>query len=395
MGEKEKLTEPTEEIYSKNEDVKLTDTSESGSTETKTSIRTFVNPSSLAFETGSLIWIILEAIPIYKLSNHARAPNAIAKVGDVSENSFGDSASSATKDKTALALELNASRYRFKFLLAGDIPETLTHQWEPYESAASKVAGLAVGMGSSVTQIGSALQGVVGKNGTVGDLVTKTGKGVQYLVTGNDSMGEKAKATLQTLKTIATGIATGGVVANYRIDTPLQYKGSNRREFELQFVLIKTSNTEGDVSIPVKMLQSLSSPAYPEDGNMVNADIILPYLFKIKTEPGNLIFSDLAVLKQVQPTWKGPYIDGEPTRCELRLSFQEYRPLEQSVFFSEGQRGEGGIVKAYLEERKTAYAEAENNTKTGSTSNEGTTKLDYNKTYYGVGGDKNKLNTTW
>jgi hypothetical protein len=149
------------------------------------------------------------------------------------------------------------------------------------------------------------------------------------------------------------------------------------------------------VSIPVKMLQSLSSPAYPEDGNMVNADIILPYLFKIKTEPGNLIFSDLAVLKQVQPTWKGPYIDGEPTRCELRLSFQEYRPLEQSVFFSEGQRGEGGIVKAYLEERKTAYAEAENNTKTGSTSNEGTTKLDYNKTYYGVGGDKNKLNTTW
>ena len=121
-----------------------------------------------------------------------------------------------------------------------------------------------------------------------------------------------------------------------------------------------------NVVMPVKLLEMLSSPAYPKQANRnFNSDIILPYLFELKTVPGDLIICDLAVLKQVQPTWKGPWIDGYPSRCELRLDFYEYRPLEQKVFY--GYNNSGSVInvkiKAIQEDRwatKASNASLEN-----------------------------------
>jgi hypothetical protein len=107
------------------------------------------------------------------------------------------------------------------------------------------------------------------------------------------------------------------------------------------------------VAMPVKLLMSMSSPSYSNDNDKANADIILPYLFELHTEPGDLIDCDLAVLKTVNPTWKGPWIDGQPSRCELRLSFTEYRPLESKVFFAD--KNNYGKVHSYLKERRDAF----------------------------------------
>ena len=309
----------------------------------------FFNPDPAIFEEAftNMIWIELEAIPIYKLGNNVRLPAATT----LSPNPTLDN------NNQGLASELNSPRYKFKYLLTGELMETLGHDWQPYESVASGVAGLAAGLGGyAKEQLLGVLQATNIRK--IGDI---------FGIPGRIGNAFTNKVVLASIKELGTKLATSGNVANWRVDTPLQYKGSERRSWELVFTLInvRSGGNLTNVTEQVKILQSLSSPAYltDDEGNfkdstMANTDIILPYLFRISSTPGDTLYCDLAVLKNVNPIYRGPWIGGEPSRCELRLSFMEYRPVDSKVFFSETHRNKGKI-KTFLKERPTAYNESE------------------------------------
>lgn len=300
----------------------------------ETMSNTFTNPDpSILKDNDSLVWVKMTAIPVYKLSNNVRIPSALS------------SASGKAGTETSLATELDSRRYTFKFLASQELLENVTHSWEPYESVASMASKAYADFGISIP---AQLQGVMqatGKN-SIGELIRSL-----------PDMARNVKNTgiIQSVFNALNSVATNGTVANYRVDTPLQYKGSERRNFELMFTLVNAQETlnKDNVALPVKLLMSMSSPSYSNDNDKANADIILPYLFELHTEPGDLICCDLAVLKTVNPTWKGPWIDGQPSRCELRLSFTEYRPLESRVFFAD--KNNYGKVHSYLKEKRDAY----------------------------------------
>jgi len=288
---------------------------------------TFVNPENVPMNdlyADNLVWVEMTAMPIHKFSNNVRAQRAYSTKGEsIDEN---------TGYESSLAIILDKARwFRFKFLCQQELMETISHDWQPYESVASMVQGLYARLFHSYPE---QLRGFVGETGWNTKLNEATKK-IGDAVVG--AWNEPLKA-LNNVGVWGRTASKRGYVANYRADVPLQYKGSERRSFELIFNLINTVNGKNheNVVLPVKLLEMLSSPSYNiQPDALANADIVLPYAFTLRTRPGSLLTVDMAVLKQVQPTWRGPWIDGYPSRCEVRLSFQEYRPLEQKVFYGD------------------------------------------------------------
>jgi hypothetical protein len=300
----------------------------------------FINPDFYNTNDVSLIWIDIKAIPIYKLTNNIRAGKTLT------------TNTNTVKASEALAIQMNAPVYTFKFLASNELIEQISHSWESYNSFASDFAQSFAQYGFVLPEQAAGLIASTGEE-TLKGAFSKVGESAVNLVKNSNSA--IIKTIYQTgLKALASA-AISGTVANYRVDTPLQYKGSERRTFELIFNLIntKTGKNHENVVLPVKLLEMFSSPSYGTIAdNKANSDIILPYLFEVKTSPGDLMNIDLAVLKNVQPTWKGPWIGGYPSRCELRLSFMEYRTLEQKVFY--GTSSGYDIITAIQKERSDA-----------------------------------------
>lgn len=49
--------------------------------------------------------------------------------------------------------------------------------------------------------------------------------------------------------------------------------------------------------------------------------------FEISTEPSELIKVSYAAMVSIQPTYQVPYVNGNPIRAELALSFEDMSPL--------------------------------------------------------------------
>jgi hypothetical protein len=167
----------------------------------------------------------------------------------------------------------------------------------------------------------------------------------------------KAADILQSISTMQ------GNLPFTRVDAPLNYKSSNRRQFEFMLNLVAIKNRFKEVVEPVRFLQYLSSPQATsiektsEEGKMTsmgNTAIKPPWLFRITTVPEGTLFIKLAALTTVQPTFKGPWIAGVPTYCELRLSFMEYMPLFDKTFDTKNT-GFAGKITARESQIKEDY----------------------------------------
>lgn len=294
----------------------------------------YINPDpAIMGYDSTLIWIEMTAIPIEKLSVNARASISVLTSSEQNKDGTGINKAMAT----ALS---GAKRYYFNFLAQNELMESISHEWTPYESAASNMSEMYAKLGISIpAQISGAMKGLMGSG-------NQTVKGFMNSL-------DELSISVGTVVEATNKISRSGDVANYRVDTPLQYKGSNRREFELIFQLINTKKGQNynEVVLPVKLLESMSSPSYTTKNDKANADILLPYLFEVKSVPGSLLYMQLAVLKAVNPTWKGPWIKGDPSRCELRLSFVEYAPLEQRAFFG---NNDNNLITTFTKERADA-----------------------------------------
>jgi len=252
----------------------------------------------------------------------------------IPQGSFGDNALWITMKAIELKYQTTLSKGggitrgktgpTFKFLAPEVIQETIRNDWSPYEnSTVNSLANKAITASKTVRDVKT-----IGKNikNTLGDSAKRK------------ELGSGARSAFNE---ISNGLATK--VPTEKIDSPLTFTGSGRREWNFLFNLISQSNPSLDVVEPVKDLMKYSSPEIRD----WNIGIELPWIFELKTHPNELIICQFAALTSVQPTWQQPYINGLPTRCELTLSFSDMSPLYRTTI------KKGGIIRVVDENGKT------------------------------------------
>lgn len=203
----------------------------------------------------------------------------------------------------------------FKFIAPSDLPETISHSWEEYESMQSRLAEKVRG----AVKIGEEAKGLSNLGKSLG---VDSAKKVLDMIKDSDKLGETAINALNN-------VSVSAPVRAVRVDTPLVYTSSSRRKWDLTFQLVSHDNPAEEVVKPVKQLMRYSSPETTTGLDEASSNIFIkfPWIFDLRTEPGNLIISKYTALTAVQPTWKQPYVKGYPMSCELTLNFIDLSPL--------------------------------------------------------------------
>ena len=184
----------------------------------------------------------------------------------------------------------------FEFLPTNNIAQNVGHDWEDYESIASRVA-------QKISSIGKTTQEVAG--------LGKSGKdAIKKMLSG--------ESAVSTIKGLPTGLQSD--IKQYKVDTPLIYKNTKRQMYNFAVALVShRGNQQKEVLAPVKRLIELSYPLYKQD----SIEIEPPFIFDIQV--GNIISLKNVALIAVQPTYKGPYVYGRPCICELELTFTDIK----------------------------------------------------------------------
>jgi hypothetical protein len=205
----------------------------------------------------------------------------------------------------------------FKFLAPLSLNENVVHHWEQYESVASRLAQKvrsAVKLGAE----GAALMGIFNKRGDIADTFKNT-----FSQKGGNVGTAIENAVVKTYNQVG-----GSRIPNIKIDTPLYYANSDRRQIVFEFLLfhenINPDNPEKVLIEPVQELMKYSSPDLQSD-----IKIEFPYMWEIRTLPYEFIKYTTCALIGVQPTWNAPYIGkkGLPSSVNLQLTFLDMSPL--------------------------------------------------------------------
>jgi len=212
----------------------------------------------------------------------------------------------AFADNETGGLEVGVPVNAYKLLAPQQIMETINNTWEPWETISSRMAGKGkevIEIGRDIVTVGKALKSQI-KGIGVGELFKNLGK------------REKGK---------------------FKVDTPLVYENTERREFTFQFNLV--SNTGGYFMMRiVRELQQLSTPRRTK--KYAGLGIEYPHVFKLECipEPEDGYFSVLSkcnymAITSIQPTYMAPYDEkGQPMRIELTITFKELDPLYSDSF---------------------------------------------------------------
>jgi hypothetical protein len=184
----------------------------------------------------------------------------------------------------------------FKFLAPAQILETHVHDWEEYKSIQSRLLEKLLTLEAGTEKIGGIF----------------TNLKRQFQSTKKLPAGQRIKAALQGFSY---------AIPKYKVDSPLSYTGSRRRQWQFTFQLA-SADGGADIVQAVKLLQKYAAPR--SKGTIA---IDFPHVFSINTEPKGLLKVNYAALQSVTPTWKAPYIDGYPILCELAVEFRDMSPL--------------------------------------------------------------------
>lgn len=188
----------------------------------------------------------------------------------------------------------------FEFLIEFDsIMETVTHDYGSFDSILSRLADKGVEIGKSAREVS------LGYSSLTEAIKTQ-------------STGGSMEQVLST----AGQAALKEDVPKFKVDSAYIYQDSGRRSYDLSVDLIIHTDRYNDIVKPVKKLQEFSCA---EADGLIG--IKFPAIFEIKTIPNELIHLKYCVLKSVQPTYNGPWVNGYPTHCKLQLSFEEVIPL--------------------------------------------------------------------
>lgn len=197
----------------------------------------------------------------------------------------------------------------FMFLAPKSFGENIGHTWSEYESMASRLANKvrdAAKLGADISSLTNSKIDVVGA--------------AKSFSTSNFATAA-SNLTRQAYNSVA-----GSNIPKVKIDTPLYYEGSARRQLDLEFNLVAESREtiKEDVLDVVQDLMRYSSPGMASNSAI---DFEFPYYFEVKLLPTEGIKYTTAALQAVQPTYGEPWINGYPTQCKLSLVFKDISPL--------------------------------------------------------------------
>jgi hypothetical protein len=244
-----------------------------------------INPESQ--KSGS-VWVHMKAFRI--LNQFSKAVEGIQKVG--------------TPD------------VQYAFLAPLKMQEALSHEWTAYESVASRLAQKIKDAGKTAAEI----QALMNFSG---------GKGEEGIASKASSiLSKSSKNPAQAIENFAReayNSIPSSVIPNIKIDAPLYYADSNRREITLDFVIFEEGNPQKDIIDPVQDIMKKSSPAM-----LSNLTIDFPYMWEVYTKPQSWFNYKTCVLIAVNPSWNAPYVYGFPSSCDLSLTFRDLGPLYRS-----------------------------------------------------------------
>lgn len=232
---------------------------------------------------------------------------------------------------TVKTIDLNTE---FLFLAPLNLNENIVHHWEAYESVASRLAQK-VRSGVKLVSEGSGLL-KVGKEFSAGKFKDQFEK-----------IGKKEGLSVEEYATKAYNLAPDSRIPKIKVDTPLYYSNSDRRQLVFEFVLFNEVaanplNPEDVLVNPIKEMMRYSCPGLKND-----IQIDFPYMWEVKTVPNEFINYPTCALIGVQPTWNSPYIDHLPSSVNLQLTFQDLSPLYANTI------EKGSIVNVISNQQKT------------------------------------------
>jgi len=204
----------------------------------------------------------------------------------------------------------------FIFLAPLSLNENIVHHWEAYESVASRIA----------QKVRSAV-----KLGAEGAALYQTGKQMinsEKIKRLFEARSADVGVSVENFVKEAWGNVHGSRIPKIKVDTPLYYTNSDRRQLVLEFQLfhenIKARPEEVLVE-PIQRMMKYSSPNLKSRGGV---SIDFPYMWEVKTFPYEFIKYTTCALIGVQPTWNAPYVKGGvPSSVNLQLTFQDMSPL--------------------------------------------------------------------
>lgn len=204
-------------------------------------------------------------------------------------------------------LQIGRKGSAFKFLAPETITETHNHEWQEYSSIQSKILSKVIAFSVAFEQ----------------------GKDIyNNLKTAYNNRGLPGGQSMMKLLMKAGDTR----VPKYKMDTPLAYSSSQRRQYQLTFILADPEPK--NVLDTVKLLEMYAAPESKSE-----IDIEFPYVFSVYSEPEGLINIDYAAITSILPNWQHPYIGGLPMRCELTISFTDMSPLFRKTIET------GGIIQ--------------------------------------------------
>ena len=210
-----------------------------------------------------------------------------------------------------------APEVQYAFLAPLTMVETVSHNWAEYDSISSRIAQKV----RTAAKVGAEFQGIINSFESAANERAKA----------KDLLKQKGPVAGQALANFARGVynrISPHSIPKIKVDTPLYYENSPRRNFTFEVTLIAEDNPRMDVVEPVKDLMKWSSPALKGQGGV---DIDFPYLFEVYTRPKEWIKFSTMALTAVQPTYQHPYIQGYPSSCILQLTFMDLSPLYRSA----------------------------------------------------------------
>jgi hypothetical protein len=222
------------------------------------------------------------------------------------------------------------TKVTFEFLAPLSLNENIVHHWEAYESVASRLAQKARSLVKLTREVKAG-------SSAIGSFIGAKMRELEqeYLQPNakdkSTSSPKRAKQSITTEGLIDKAVAAvpGHSILNKKVDTPMYYTNSDRRQLILEFVLFNEmrnndEHPEKQLIEPIQAMMKYSSPDLINEGGIT---IDFPYMWEVSSYPINFINYPTCALVAVQPTWNSPYVKGYPISCNLQLTFQDLSPL--------------------------------------------------------------------
>jgi len=194
----------------------------------------------------------------------------------------------------------------YNLLAPNEIFENINHSWDEYDSMQGRLGQLVTSYKKEYDKV---------KN--VGQAAVKNYK-------KSESQGEKQSQLNQFFQDSTTDSARN------KMDTPLVYSGSARREYNLTFYLHDQNQPEliSQVADAFRRYGCARIGA----GREALARIDIPYIFELSMTPGRWIFIKNSALTAIQTTYGMPYIRGHASQITMSLTFLDLQPLYEASF---------------------------------------------------------------